>query len=237
MQRVSFFRWIYLLMTNSFRFGWLCLLVKMWFDQKTVNEIVPEEYNIVKQHAIGRYIFLTHLNQVAHKVAFFALLCADLGFLKWEKASKLFQSFVIPQTTTIFVIYWAMFMKDPSLVRNPKTIEYIPENLDFLLHTAIVPAMVNELIMGRHQIKIRRSMKDSFIFLSTYCIVCISYNVSTGIWPYGFLEKLGLYKAFSILTPLYFIVCFVALCLAKLVSKISFAIVPEKPTPETCKTD
>ena len=123
MQRFSFFKWIYLLLTNSFRLGWLCLLVKMWFDQKSVNEIVPEEYNLVKQHTIGRYIFLTHLNQVAHKVAFFALLCSDLGLIQWERASKLFQSYVIPQSTTTFVIYWALFMKDPSLVRNPKTVE------------------------------------------------------------------------------------------------------------------
>lgn len=237
MQRFSFFKWIYLLLTNSFRLAWLCLLVKIWFDQKNVNEIVPEEYNLVKQHAIGRYIFLTHLNQLAHKVAFFALLCSDLGLIQWERASKLFQSYVIPQSTTTFVIYWAMYMKDPSLVRNPKTVQYIPEQLDFLLHTAIFPAMVNELVMGRHKIQIRRSMKDSFVFLSTYCIVCISYHFSTGKWPYGFLEKLGLYKALGVLIPLYFLVCFVAFCLAKLVSKISYYIVPEQPNPETCKTD
>jgi len=237
MQRISFFRWIYLLLTNSFRLGWLCLLVKMWFDQKVVNEIVPDEYNLVKQATIGRYIFLTHLNQVAHKVAFFALLCADLGLIKWERASTLFQSYVIPQSTTTFVIYWALYMKDPSLVRNPKTVEYIPERLDFLLHTAIFPVMVNELIMGRHKVKIGRSMKDSFVFLSIYCVVCISYYVSIGKWPYGFLEKLGLYKAMGILIPLYFLVCFVALCLAKLVSKISYKIVPEQPDPETYKTD
>ena len=123
MQRISFFRWIYLLMANSFRLGWFCLLVKIWFDQKVVNEIVPEEYNLVKKHTIGRYIFLTHLNQAAHKIAFFALLIADLGIINWEMASKLFQSFVIPQTTTIFVMYWSMYFKDPSLVRNPKTVE------------------------------------------------------------------------------------------------------------------
>jgi len=124
MQRISFIKWIYLLLTNSFRLGWLCLLVKIWFDQRSVNEIVPEEYNLVKQiGTIGRYIFLTHLNQVAHKVAFFALLCSDLGLIQWERASKLFQSYVIPQSTTTFVIYWALYMKDPSLVRNPKTVE------------------------------------------------------------------------------------------------------------------
>ncbi|CAG5090298.1 Oidioi.mRNA.OKI2018_I69.PAR.g12545.t1.cds [Oikopleura dioica] len=123
MQRISFFRWIYLLLTNSFRLGWLCLLIKMWFDQKTVNEIVPDEFNLVKKHTIGRYIFLTHLNQMSHKIAFLALFCADLGLVRWRMASMLFQSYVIPQTTTTFVIYWAMYMKDPSLVRNPKTVE------------------------------------------------------------------------------------------------------------------
>lgn len=60
-----------------------------------------------------------------------------------------------------------------------------------------------------------------------YCVVCISYNLSTGYWPYGFLERLGLYKAMGVLIPLYFLVCFIALCLAKLLSTISFYILPD----------
>ena len=63
-------------------------------------------------------------------------------------------------------------------------VQFIPSSLEFVLHTAILPAAFIEAIISNRTIKIKQTMRSMTVFIICYalwCLVCFHVN---GKWPY-----------------------------------------------------
>ena len=161
-----------------FRVAWLGVLVFAFFEQSKVNRTIPAEFNRTLKFG-GRYVFLTHLNQLCSKAAFFALILSSFNILSEKSSSVFWSSTSLPLSFIVTVLYWSLYTIDPNLVRKKEVVEvrfgrfcfllislsfkFIPSHLEFVLHTAITPATIIEAVLGGHSIAVTRNLKYVFL--------------------------------------------------------------------------
>jgi hypothetical protein len=216
-----------------FRVAWLGVLVFAFFEQSKVNRTIPAEFNRTLKFG-GRYVFLTHLNQLCSKAAFLALILSSFNILSEKSSSVFWSSTSLPLSFIVTVLYWSLYTIDPNLVRKKEVVEFIPSHLEFVLHTAITPATIIEAVLGGHSIAVTRNLKYVFLTVTCYIMWLLVCFMVTGDWPYGFVAKLGVFPSLLILVPAYLAVAVAGMTLSKYAAH---AFLPARQPTNRIKTD
>ena len=187
---------------------WLGTLVNAFLTQNEVCRLVPQEINRCVTYG-GRYIFMTHILQLASKLCYVGFLLSRFNIIKYESVSKFWSRLVLPLTSTVCLMYYILYTINPDLVRNPQAVQvinlghtmaqfrktwglfqtdllfqFIPAKLEFILHLAILPAAVLESIVGDHEIKVGETMKMMSLFMVSYSLWSLYCFFQSGLWPY-----------------------------------------------------
>ena len=111
-----------------FRISWLAILIFAFFEQNKVNSIIPPEFNRTLKFG-GRYVFLTHLNQLVSKVAFLLLALSSFEIVSKNKSSVFWATTSLPLSFIVPILYWGMYSINPDLVRRKETVDVSSEHL------------------------------------------------------------------------------------------------------------
>jgi len=183
---------------------WLGTLVNAFLTQNEVCRLVPQEINRCVTYG-GRYIFMTHILQLASKLCYAGFILSRFNIIKYESVSKFWSRLVLPLTSTVCLMYYILYTINPDLVRNPQAVQvrrhtllqfwktrllfkFIPAKLEFILHLAILPAAVLESIVGDHEIKVGETMKMMSLFMVSYSLWSLYCFFQSGLWPYRKLD-------------------------------------------------
>ena len=113
-----------------YRSVWFLILLYSYFEQSKVNKIVPVEFNRCLKFG-GRYVFLTHLNQLFSKIAFFMLILSNFNIIPRSVSSVFWTSTSLPLSFIVVVMYWSLHSINPDLVRKKEVIEVMLQFLRF----------------------------------------------------------------------------------------------------------
>ena len=105
-----------------FRLGWLGILCFAFFEQNKVNSRIPPEFNRTLKFG-GRYVFLTHLNQLVSKISFLLLALSSFEIVSKNKSSVFWATTSLPLSFIVPILYWGMYSINPDLVRRKETVE------------------------------------------------------------------------------------------------------------------
>ena len=193
---------------------WFAVLLLSYQLQNESCRLVPEPLNRCLTFG-GRYIFMTHLLQLSSKVGdetnqSMKLISDYLCLIYWvvfrskaNTSENTEYNVVTPDFTPFnccmpnvpnFICHWpesgSKSTYRPGKIGFLETklnfpFQYIPANLDFLIHVAIVPAMMIESALGAHKINIGATMKSMTCFMIGYSAWSIFTFYMTNKWPYG----------------------------------------------------
>lgn len=101
---------------------WLGTLVNAFLTQNEVCRLVPQEINRCVTYG-GRYIFMTHILQLASKLCYAGFILSRFNIIKYESVSKFWSRLVLPLTSTVCLMYYILYTINPDLVRNPQAVQ------------------------------------------------------------------------------------------------------------------
>jgi len=172
----------------------------LFLTQNEVCRLVPQEINRCLTYG-GRYIFMTHILQLASKLCYAGFILSRFNIIKYESVSSFWSRLVLPLTSTVCLMYYILYTINPDLVRNPQAVQFIPAKLEFILHLAILPAAVLESIVGDHEIKVGETMKMMSLFMVSYSLWSLYCFFQSGLWPYSVINKVGVVPSVVIFVP------------------------------------
>ena len=101
---------------------WLGILINAFLTQNEVCRLVPQEINRCLTYG-GRYIFMTHILQLASKLCYAGFILSRFNIIKYESVSAFWSRLVLPLTSTVCLMYYILYTINPDLVRNPQAVQ------------------------------------------------------------------------------------------------------------------
>ena len=109
---------------------WLGTLINAFLTQNEVCRLVPPEINRCLTYG-GRYIFMTHILQLASKLCYAGFILSRFNIIKYESVSKFWSRLVLPLTSTVCLMYYILYTINPDLVRNPQAVQVKHHKLQY----------------------------------------------------------------------------------------------------------
>ncbi|XP_028177807.1 androgen-dependent TFPI-regulating protein-like [Ostrinia furnacalis] len=136
---------------------------------------------------------------------------ADHGKLtKYMKYRQyVFGALLCPSSMFIVNIFWPIFLYDRNLIYPEYIDRAFPDESNYIMHIAILPVVLWELIFLPRKIPI--SHRKYIVFFSmvyvAYLLRIFHVNANHGLWPYPILEKIQ----GTIFFPILFILAYLML--------------------------
>ncbi|XP_067853583.1 androgen-dependent TFPI-regulating protein-like [Heptranchias perlo] len=153
----------------------------------------------------GQWKYLTFLNLFLQTVFNGLCILADiLGQVMWILSLRdlFFSVLAFPVGTFVVTSFWLLFTYDRALVYPEDLDEFIPLWLNHAVHTVVLPLILLELFIIRHQYpKQRTGLLILGIVSISYLLWVLWIYYAAGAWVYpllGLFNRLGLVLFFSI---------------------------------------
>ena len=154
---------------------------------------------------LDRFLKLTTYNFVLSTIYWILRLSENfINVSKFIKTKHFLLSTVLPLSTMVFLMFWAIFLYDPGLLRSPELRKYIEQGLitvpQWILHayhTAIILFPLIDLLLypsTRSENPNSFTPKKSVLVFCGFSLLYFVWMMTVGVkynkWPYPLLAKM-----------------------------------------------